>query len=119
VIQYAAGYYGEPPAPIDGDVMDRIMASPRAKDIVEHPPLQPSLDELRRQHGTGANDDELILRALVPASDIDKMRRAGPLRRDYPTLSSPELEQARKLMAVAKTPYVRLRSEALDLTLRR
>ena len=78
VIQYAVGYYGEPPAPIDAEVMDRIMASPRARDIADNPPLQPSLDDLRRQHGTGENDDELILRALVPASDIERMRRSGP-----------------------------------------
>jgi oxaloacetate decarboxylase alpha subunit len=119
VIQYAAGYYGEPPAPIDADVMDRIMAAPRAKDIVEHPPQQPSIEDLRRQHGTGEDDDELILRALVPASDIDRMRKAGPPRKDYPTLSSPELDQVRKLMKTASSPYVRLHTEALDLTLRR
>ena len=119
VIQYAAGYYGEPPAPIDANVMDRIMAAPRAREIVDNPPLQPSVADLRRQHGTGEDDDELILRALVPASDIEKMRRSGPPRCDYPTLSSPELEQVHRLMKTATTPYVRLHSEALDLTLRR
>jgi len=119
VIQYAAGYYGEPPAPIDPQVMDRIMAAPRAKDIVENPPRQPSIEDLRRQHGTGEDDDELILRALVPAADIARMRKSGPPRKDYPTLSSPELDQVRKLMKTASSPYVRLHTEALDLTLRR
>ncbi|HZV11244.1 MAG TPA: pyruvate carboxylase, partial [Novosphingobium sp.] len=55
VIQYAAGYYGEPPAPIDPEALDRIMAAPRARDIVNNPPPQPDLAELKRQHGT---DDE-------------------------------------------------------------
>ena len=31
VIQYAGGHYGEPVAPIDADVLDRIMAAPRAR----------------------------------------------------------------------------------------
>ena len=118
VIQYAAGYYGDPVAPIDPEVMDRIMAAPRASEIAARPPEQPSLAELRRQHG-GVDDDELILRALVPAADIDRMRAAGPIRQDYPMLSSPELEQVRKLMALATTPYVRLRTEGLEMTLRR
>jgi oxaloacetate decarboxylase alpha subunit len=118
VIQYAAGYYGPPVAPIDPEVMDRIMAAPRARDIVDNPPPQPSIEDLRRLHGTD-DDDELILRALVPASDIARMRAAGPPRRDFPTLSSPELEQVERLMRLATTPLVRLHSEALDLTLRR
>lgn len=119
VIQYAAGYYGEPVAPIDPDVMDRIMAAPRARAIVDDPPPQPSVEDLRRQHGTGEDDDELILRALVPAADIARMRAAGPVRRDYPTLAGPEYERVRRLMRLATAPVVQLRSAELDLVLRR
>lgn len=119
VIQYAAGFYGDPVAPIDADVMDRIMSAPRAKEIVANPPRQPTIDDLRRHHGTGEDDDELILRALVPAADIARMRAAGPPPHDYPTLASPELDQVRTLMKSAATPYVRLHTEALDLVLRR
>jgi oxaloacetate decarboxylase alpha subunit len=119
VIQYAAGFYGDPVAPIDGDVMDRIMATPRAKEILASPPEQPDADELRRRHGTGDDDDELILRALVPASEIDAMRRAGPVARDYPTLSSPELAQVSRLMKVANTPFVQIRSADFEMTMRR
>lgn len=119
VIQYAAGFYGDPVAPIDANVFDRIMAMPRAKEILANPPEQPDLAELRKRHGTGEDDDELILRALVPASDLDRMRKAGPVARDYPTLSSPELERVRKLMSLATAPLVQIRSAELDLTMRR
>jgi oxaloacetate decarboxylase alpha subunit len=119
VIQYAAGFYGDPVAPIDGDVLDQILSKPRAKEILANPPEQPDLAELRRRHGTGEDDDELILRALVPASDIDRMRKAGPVARDYPTLSSTELVQVQKLMKLATAPLVQIKSSALDLTLRR
>ena len=119
VIQYAAGFYGDPVAPIDGDVMDRIMATPRAKEILASPPEQPDVEELRRRHGTGGDDDELILRALVPASEIEAMRRAGPVARDFPTLSSPELEQVSRLMKLAKTPMVQMRSADFEMTMRR
>ena len=118
VVQYAAGFYGDPVAPIDGEVMDRIMATPRAGEIVGQPPEQPGREELHRRHGTGGDDDELILRALVPAADIDRMRLSGPPRRDYPTLSSTEFDQVVKLMQLARLPLVQLRSNELELTMR-
>jgi oxaloacetate decarboxylase alpha subunit len=118
VVQYAAGFYGDPVAPIDGDVMDRIMATPRAREIVGNPPEQPDREELHRRHGTGGDDDELLLRALVPAADIDRMRAAGPPRRDYPTLSSPELDQVSRLLKLATLPVVQIRSAELDLVMR-
>lgn len=118
VVQYAAGFYGETVAPIDPDILDRIMESPRAKEVLAHSPEQPSLQDLKKQYGTD-DEDELILRATVPQADIDKMRAAGPVRRDYPLLSSPELEQVRKLMAAANLPLIEIRSDALNLRLRR
>lgn len=118
VIQYAAGFYGEPVAPIAPDVLDRIMAAPRAKEIVANPPEQPSIEELRRRYQT-ADDDEVILRALVPEADLQRMREAGPLKRSFPTMSSPELEQVSRLMRVAKTPVVQIVSAQMSLRLQR
>ena len=119
VIQYAVGYYGAPVAPIDPNVLDQIISKPRAKEILDHPPEQPDIPELRRRHGTGDDDDELILRALVPAADLEKMRAAGPVRRDYPTLSSPEFDKVQQLLRLATAPLVQIRSSGLDLTIRR
>lgn len=118
VIQYAAGFYGETVAPVDPEVMDRIMDAPRAKEVLANPPQHPDLDELKKQYGT-EDEDELIYRAFIPQADIDRMRAAGPVRRDYPLLSSPELEQVRKLMTIANVPVVELRSAGLDISLRR
>jgi hypothetical protein len=101
VIQYACGYYGEPAGPIDPNIMDKILSSPRAKEVAANPPPQPSIEDLRKQYGTN-DDDELILRALVPEADLNKMWAAGPVRRDYPLLCAPELEQARRLMTLAR-----------------
>jgi oxaloacetate decarboxylase alpha subunit len=118
VIQYAAGFYGETVAPIDANVLDMIMAAPRAKEVAGNPPEQPTIEELRRRYGTD-DDDELILRALVPGPDIDKMRAAGPVKRDYPLLSSPELDQVARLMKIARSPVVQIRSAKLSLDLSR
>lgn len=118
VVQYAAGFYGETVAPVDPEVMDRIMSSARAKEVLDNPPPDPDLEELKKQYGT-EDEDELILRATVPQADIDKMRAAGPVRRDYPLLSSPELEQVRKLMEMATLPLVEIKSGGLEVWLRR
>jgi oxaloacetate decarboxylase alpha subunit len=118
VIQYAAGYYGKPVAPIEPDVLDRIMNAPRARHVLASPPQQPTLEELRKQYGTD-DDDELILRALVPAADLEKMRAAGRVARSFPLLSSPELEQVRQLMTLSKLPVIELQSEGFSARLTR
>lgn len=116
VIQYALRHYGEPVAPIDADVLDRILSSPRAAEIRRNPPEQPTIEELRRRFHT-RDDDELVLRALVPEPDLRKMREAGPVKQTYPLLSSPELEQVARLMRVVKAPVFQLRSAGLSVDL--
>lgn len=118
VVQYAAGFYGQTVAPIEPEIMDRIMTSSRARDVLANPPEQPTAEELRKRYGTD-DDDELILRALVPGPALEKMRAAGPVRTWYPLLSSPELDQVRKLLKVANLPLVQVRSQAMTVTLRR
>lgn len=118
VVQYAAGFYGQSVAPIDQDVLDRIMSSPRAKDVVANPPEQPTLEDLKKQYGT-QDEDELILRATVPEADIAKMRAAGPVKTTYPLLSSPELERVRKLLKLVRTPVVEVKSAEMTVSLRR
>lgn len=118
VIQYAGKHYGEPVAPIDPDVLDQIMNAPRAKEVLANPPEQPTIEELRKRYGTD-NDDELILRALVPEADLEKMRASGAVKRDFPLLASPELDQVRKLMQLTTSNFVEIRTAELSVSLRR
>ena len=118
VIQYAAEYYGKPVAPVDPEVMDKIMSSSRAKEVLANPPEEPTLEELKKQYGT-EDEDELIYRMTVPQADRDKMKAEGPIRRDYPLMSTPELEQARKLMKIANMPAIEVKSSTLNMTLRK
>jgi oxaloacetate decarboxylase alpha subunit len=117
LIAYAAGHYGEPPAPIDADVLDTIMSAPRAASIAARPPEQPTLDELRARYGT-RDDDLLILKALIPEPAIEAMHAAGPVRRDFP-FTSHEIREVTSLLATARTPYMRVATEAWEVELRR
>ena len=55
----------------------------------------------------GTNDDELLLRALVPEADLQRMRAAGPLQRDFPLVTARELEEAARLMRVRRDRWCR------------
>jgi len=118
VIQYAAGFYGAPAGPIDPHIMDVIMSAPRAKQVVANPPPQPSIEELRREYGTD-DDDLLILRALVAGEGLEKMLQGGPVKTTYPYLSSPELDQVRRLMTIATSPVVHIATAGFELSLRK
>jgi oxaloacetate decarboxylase alpha subunit len=116
VIKYAAGHYGQSVAPIDANVLDKVLSAPNARGILANPPEQPTIEELRQRYGT-QDDDELILRALVPEADLQRMRKAGPIQMKFPLLSSPQLEEVAQLMRTAQAPVVQYVSEqfAVDL----
>ncbi|WP_067903115.1 hypothetical protein [Nocardia vaccinii] len=99
VLLYVNGCYGDPVAPLDQNVLDKIMAGPKAKTYAEWEPPQPELPELRKKFGGNISDDELILRLLVPERDIDLMRSTPPRTVDY-GLTSREMANIRKLISM-------------------
>jgi oxaloacetate decarboxylase alpha subunit len=87
VIRYVLGTFGRPTGPVDPDVRDRIMSLPRTRELMAEPPPS-GLGELRARFG-GVGDEELLLRAVMPAAEVDAMLAAGPARRHYnPGLAS-------------------------------
>ncbi|GAA4793527.1 carboxylase [Actinomycetospora chlora] len=77
VIRYAQGSFGRPSAPIEPEVLDRVLGRARARELAAEPP-PPSPAELRRTFGTAMSDEELLLRAHMPAEQVDAMVAAGP-----------------------------------------
>lgn len=116
VLMYVNGLYGPPVAPLDQDVVDKILSSPKAKSYHEWVPPQPSLDEVRQRFGGSLSDDELILRLLVPESDVSIMRATPPRNREFPE-SSKEMRFIRELTETATGAYVHLSSPRINLTL--
>jgi oxaloacetate decarboxylase (Na+ extruding) subunit alpha len=93
VIRYVLGKFGRPTVPVDADVKDRILSRPRAKELAaEPPPLAPQ--ELRKRFNPGISDDEFLLRAAMPAEEVDAMLAAGPARRSY----NPDMQPIFKLL---------------------
>jgi oxaloacetate decarboxylase alpha subunit len=81
VIRYVLGTFGRPTGPVDPQVADKILGLPRARELMAEPP-PPGLAELRARF-PGAGDEELLLRAVMPAAEVDAMLAAGPARRHY------------------------------------
>ena len=96
IIRYAQGSFGRPTTPIEPDVLDRILGRPRAAELQAEPP-PPSPEELRRQFGTAMSDEELLLRAHMPAEQVDAMVVAGPSPQHYNPALTPVLGLLREL----------------------
>jgi oxaloacetate decarboxylase (Na+ extruding) subunit alpha len=118
VIRYVLGRFGRPTGPVDANVRDRIMARPRATEIAAEPPPQPPR-ELRRRFQPGLSDEEFLLRAVMPADQVDAMIAAGPARRRYNPEARPLLKLVRELAArpalrdlVVEKPGLRVRLRA-------
>ncbi len=93
VIRYVLGNFGRPAGPIDPDVRDRILGLPRARELAGEPPA-PTPAELRKQFGSLISDEELLLRATMPADQVDAMIASGPAQRHY----TPEAQQVLRLV---------------------
>jgi oxaloacetate decarboxylase alpha subunit len=114
VIRYALGSFGRPTAPIDPDVLDKIMSRPRAKQLAEEPDPPPPA-ELRKRFPAGISDEEFLLRAVMPPEQVDAMVAAGPARRRR----TPEVAPVVKLLrGLAERPaFEQLQVEQDDFKL--
>ncbi len=82
VKKYALGYYGRPLAPIEPDVLDRIIANGSARIALKPQPLAPAVPGLRRKYPQ-ASDEERLLRHLYAGSQVDDMLAAGSMQTEY------------------------------------
>ena len=118
VIRYVLGRFGRPTSPVDPDVKDRILERPRARELAAEPP-PPSLAELRRRFPASISDEEFLLRAVMPAEQVDAMLAAGPAAKHYNPDTRPLLELIRELVARSDTSELVVEKPGFKLELRR
>jgi len=97
VIRYALGRFGRPTAPIEPNILDRILAKPRARSISAEPAAF-SLEDKRREHPNVKSDDEFLLRAVMPAEQVDAMLATDQTPRRYNPDSRPILKLLEELV---------------------
>jgi oxaloacetate decarboxylase alpha subunit len=117
VIRYALGRFGRPNVPIAPEVMDRIDALPRTRELREEPGMPP-LGELRHKIGPKLSDEEFLLRATMPAEQVDAMKAAGPAAQTYDPVRTPVMNLIRQLTARRDIARVCVEKTGFKLELR-
>jgi oxaloacetate decarboxylase alpha subunit len=117
VIRYVIGRFGRPTTPVDQTVMDRILERPRAKELMAEPATL-SLAELRKKFDGSISDDEFLLRAVMPAEQVDAVIAAGPAKRHYNPDARPLLELIRELTQRPRTEQIVVEKPNFRLELR-
>jgi oxaloacetate decarboxylase alpha subunit len=96
-IRYFLGHYGEPAAPVDPEVAERVLSRPGVDELRDLEPLH--LEDFRKQFGTRMSDEELLLRATMAEEQVDAMVAA---RESEPRARSPHHPVTTLLREVAK-----------------
>ncbi len=117
VIRYVIGRFGTPPAPMDSNVRDRIEQLPRARELAKQSPM-PELAELRRRFDSRLSDEEFLLRATMPAEQVDAMVAAGPSRQHYSPMVSPVERLVSELTRRPDVSHARFERDGFLLDLR-
>jgi oxaloacetate decarboxylase (Na+ extruding) subunit alpha len=117
VIRYALGKFGRPNVPIAPEVMDRIDALPRTRELREEPGMLP-LPELRKRIGPELGDEEFLLRATMPAEQVDAMKAAGPAAQIYDPVRTSVMNLIRQLTARRDIAHVCVEKTGFKLELR-
>jgi oxaloacetate decarboxylase alpha subunit len=117
-VRYALGRFGKPNVPIDPQVMERIESLPRTRELRAEPPMA-SLRELRQRIGARLSDEEFLLRATMPAAQVDAMLAAGPAARHYEPTLKPVLSLLRQLTRRTDLSHVSVQKPGFKLELKR
>jgi oxaloacetate decarboxylase alpha subunit len=118
VIRYAIGRFGKPNVAIDPKVMERIESLPRTRELRKEPVMAP-VEELRRRIGAQLSDEEFLLRATMPAGQVDAMLAAPPANRLYDPSTRPIMHLIRQLTARRDLHRISVRKPGFSLELRR
>ena len=70
-IRYFLGHYGDPAAPVDPDIADRVLKLPQAAKLRDLIPI--TLAGARERFGRRISEEELLLRLTMPEEQVDAM----------------------------------------------
>jgi len=81
-VRYFLGHYGDPAAPVDPAVAERVLARPQASKLRDLKPI--TLDGARERFGRRISEEELLLRLTMPQEQVDAMVSAKSTPRPAP-----------------------------------
>lgn len=75
VVKYALGYYGEPDGPMDQNVKDKILSSPKVRRLKDKKMPEITVNDLRKLEPR-LSDDELLIRIANPEGEFKEKLNA-------------------------------------------
>jgi oxaloacetate decarboxylase (Na+ extruding) subunit alpha len=86
-VRYFLGHYGEPVAPLDPEIADKVLSRNQAEKLrhVE----QVSLEGARERFGSRISEEELLLRLTMPQEQVDAMVASPPATERAPSPARP------------------------------
>lgn len=70
-VRYFLGHYGDPAAPVDPDIAERVLSRPQAGKLRDLKPI--SLEGARERFGSRIPEEELLLRLTMPEEQVEAM----------------------------------------------
>lgn len=95
VRRLALGYYGDTPAPLDPNLLDRATGGQEPIRVRPGALLPPDLDRFRRERGPFASDEDLLLAYFFMPDQLRRLQTAGPIRTADEVPLSPLVELVR------------------------
>jgi oxaloacetate decarboxylase alpha subunit len=119
-IRYLLGHYGNPPGPVNQNVIDIVTSLPEAEGFLNWKQPQPSINDLRKEiDRPGISDDELLLRILFPEEHVEATLAAGPINIAYPKRDKPVMALIDELAKRKEYRYISVKKGDFSLTLKR
>jgi oxaloacetate decarboxylase alpha subunit len=118
VIRYVGGKFGRPTAPVNPNVLDKILALPRAAELLTEPPM-PEMSELRRRFPLHIDDEELVLRVVMQQDQVDAIKTAPKSKLGYNPNSKPILALLREIGRRSDLSYFSLQKPGFKIVLTR
>jgi len=114
--KYALGYNGKLLAPIEPNVLDKIMTN-GSQSIAPKPPApEPGVPALRKKY-PNMSDEERLLRHAYAGTQVEDMFAAGPIKTDY-VYETPLLRLIEDAMKRPKRARVTIETKDFRLDLR-
>jgi oxaloacetate decarboxylase alpha subunit len=120
IVGLMAGHYGPPPGPIDDNIKDRVLSSPRGQAALTWQRPQPTLAQVREQYGRDCSDEELLDRYIDSPADLAATRAAGPLKTTYEFLDDTTVEGLiKEILPRTRLGHVHCRVDGFSLTMQK
>ena len=116
---YATGLYGEPPVPIDPNVLDRILSGrPSASTEPEAIFGARILEDFKREHGPFRSDEDMLLQLFYGREQVEALAREKSRRDGRLSLKQPLPLLLEELARIGNLNTLKLEKGPLKLSLR-